>query len=571
MDRDPAIDDLGELVQLGLARGARLLSAGERAIAARILDLTAERTASGGEAASLFARLSGRKRRCFHLPSLEVAHVPDVAAAAEALCRRGLADRLVPWTVRAEHVPKVVLAEVCRRNGLAVGGRKPELVARVRGLTGWIDGGWLRVLHQALIARLERFALLRAHADRSTLVVARIGVVRWPAYRPTAGSGLFRDRRALRAWEGLLVGEVGADRALEALRDGRGRGPAGLDLEPGLARIVRHAADAAVRSEPARAEAWYRELAERGWARRGKIAVRWARAAELSGRRADALAILAGARADALPSEHEAIGRAGRRLGRVGGVGIPPEAPLSRPIRREVRLAPAAGDGSRPLWSSSSGPVTIEAAVASALADLGRRAIHAEGAPFATLCALLCAELWFLPVRGALPVPFLAGPLDLGTPAFRAARAAEVDVLLGQIAQGLGPERVRAADPVWRGVRLAGARWESADPDTLVALAEGLGPGGLQALVEAVIARGPRAMVGMPDLAVLPGPAVRIAGAHPARLGEGFVLVEVKGPTDAPRDEQRVWHDRLSRAGAPIELWEVSPPPGSGRTGAALR
>ncbi|MEZ4236110.1 MAG: hypothetical protein R3F59_08100 [Myxococcota bacterium] len=44
-----------------------------------------------------------------------------------------------------------------------------------------------------------------------------------------------------------------------------------------------------------------------------------------------------------------------------------------------------------------------------------------------------------------------------------------------------------------------------------------------------------------------------------------MLLVEIKAG-DAVRDEQAVWHDRLVRAGAPIEVWAIEVTPGSGRT-----
>jgi hypothetical protein len=79
----------------------------------------------------------------------------------------------------------------------------------------------------------------------------------------------------------------------------------------------------------------------------------------------------------------------------------------------------------------------------------------------------------------------------------------------------------------------------------------------LAAVLETLLHHGPHATAGLPDLIVWPGPAIGIAGAYPHKLGPGLVLAEVKGPGDAVRDEQLVWHDRLMRAGAAVELWHV--------------
>ena len=218
-DLDPAVADLQDLVALGLARGGVLLTAGERTIAERV-------SALDGPAARLYARLSGRVPEAFHLPSLVLPGAPlDIANAAARLHAEDLADGLVPWPTRARLVPRAVLIEVLRAHGRPTAGRKSELVARMADLTGWIAGPWLRIRHRPLLRRLTRFALLRPHADRSTLVVARLGIVRWPEYALTPGSGLFRTRAALRAWEALVdAAELPVDAALRALAEGTAQG-----------------------------------------------------------------------------------------------------------------------------------------------------------------------------------------------------------------------------------------------------------------------------------------------------------------------------------------------------------
>jgi hypothetical protein len=444
-------------------------------------------------------------------------------------------------------------------------------VQRLAAWPGWDRGPWLRIRHRGLVRRLERWALLDAFADRRTLVIDRLGVVRWPTYTCTAGTGLHRDRRALSAWERLLR-PLDAEEALAALVAGTARAPGRLDLRRLLAELVRERARALERVDPAAAAELYARLDATGAVPSGRIAVRWARAVERAGRAAEALAVLRRARqGPARPSEQVAIGRAGRRLARALRTGFAPAPPLAPPRIRSLRLEPADPHRGRPRWTTAHGPQHVERAVGTWLAELGRRAIRAEAAPWATLFALLCAELYFLPVDGALPVPYLPGPLDLGTPRFRAARADACRALLDDLRAGAGPERIRAAWPRWEGLRLAGARWDSADAEVLATLAEGIGPAGLCALVGALLDHGPRAAAGLPDLVVLPGPEIRLPDALPARVGPGLLLVEIKGPTDALRDEQLVWHDRLTRAQAPIEVWEVGPPPQSGRTGSTLR
>jgi len=184
----------------------------------------------------------------------------------------------------------------------------------------------------------------------------------------------------------------------------------------------------------------------------------------------------------------------------------------------------------------------------------GRRVVACEGAWIRSLLVLLLGEILFLPVPGALPVPRLPGPLDLGTPAFAARRARAVFALLEAVDRGEAPHRIRAAGARWEGVLVRG--YSRPDPEGLAATAEALGPAGVRALVTPLLQRGFRAAAGLPDLIVLGGPSVRL-DAHPSRLPPGPRFVEVKGPGDTLREGQRVWIDRLLRAGLPVEVWRV--------------
>jgi hypothetical protein len=199
----------------------------------------------------------------------------------------------------------------------------------------------------------------------------------------------------------------------------------------------------------------------------------------------------------------------------------------------------------------------VEPAVADLVSSRGRTALFAEGPLWTTLFALLFADAYFLPVPGALPVPFLAGPLDVGRPDFARRRPVAVARVLDAVGAGEAPERIREADERLRGTWLSGAAWKRASADQLVAIAEGMRPTSLRVVLETLLREGWRAARGLPDLVVLPGPPVRLPGAMPSRLEGGLVLAEVKGPTDSVRDEQAAWFDRLLRAGARVELWQV--------------
>jgi hypothetical protein len=595
---DPAVADLREILELGLAHGGELLTAGELAVVRRIQGLQ-------GEPASLYARLSARRPQVFHLPSLTVRRVDDLPGALAVLEGLELADGLVPWSLRARYMRRSELVLACRARGLPATGRKDDLVQRLAPHRDFLAGRWVRLRHRQLVRRLEQMAFLRPWPDRSVLtgrsgnqsfpacrptalgssasasrvgvsalvaaprsdsfrsmlVLSRMGVVRWPEYALTSGAGAFRDRRALLAWERLLEGELSPEEVLEALASGTAVGGGGLDLRGWLVAGLREAAGQVERrGEPATAARWYQALVEGGHVRAGKVAVRWARTVEKQGQPVEALAIVRAAMPGALPSEQVALRRMGRRLARSLRTGFAPARPLQSPRVRQLRLVPASrAAGSRPRWEGPEGEaLTVEAAVLRHLARAGRKGLHAEGTPFCTLVTALCAELYFLPVPGALPVRFLAGPLDLGTPQFRARRAEPLQQLLMAIDRGEAPELVARADERWRGTRLHGARWDVVDKDTLVELARGLGPAGTRTLVETLLEHGPGQAAGLPDLVVLPGERVRLELAWPGWVPQTLLLVEIKGPGDTVRDEQRVWHDRLLQARVPVELWEVA-------------
>lgn len=549
--QDPAVVDLRWLLRLGLLRGGALLTAGEQHVIEQILSLT-------GPAASAHARLTARVPSVFALDRLTIPGVSDPGPATAILVQRQLADHLVPWPVRAAALTRPELVAALRRLGLPRSGRKAELVERLRPHTGWHPARWIRIRHRALIRRLERWAMLRPWPDRSTLVISRMGVIRWPDYQPQGRPALHPDRRALLAWEALLSPELSVEGALEALARGHARAPGGLDLSRHLRHGIREVArELERRGEPGLAAELYQRLVAEGGAALPRIAFRWSRAEEAAGRPERALELLLEARSTASPVDALALSRAGRRLSRSLRRGWAPDPPLHSAPRRSLRLPQAPGATGRERWSARA--VSIEQAVCDHLAERGRIALHGEGRAWSTLFALLFAETYFLPIPGALPVPFLTGPLDLGTPGFRAARREATDAVLEAIARGEAPQRIEAAHARWEGIALSGAHWDVAGRQALVDIARGLGPQGLRTILEPLLDGGRRAAAGLPDLVVLPGEPAQLPDALPRALPGGLFLAELKGPTDSLRDAQAVWIHRLVQAGVPVELWEIAP------------
>ena len=290
-----------------------------------------------------------------------------------------------------------------------------------------------------------------------------------------------------------------------------------------------------------------------GFAEPGPVAARLALALEATGQPGLGAARCAEVweRADA--ASRLTLERTGRRLARRAGGHWRSTPPKQAAPERTLWLKRAPGEGPRPLWLDAALPV--EAAVTSVLRP--RLGLHGENLVWTTLFGLLFAELYFLPVHGALPVPTLDGPLDLGTPAFAERRAEALSARLRQLEAGEGPGLIAEVWAARAGERLAGVSWELADVETLQGVASGIGGPGLALILGRLAREGWSAARGLPDLVIAPGEAIELPQAIPATVPPGLLLAEVKGPGDSLRDEQHAWHDLLVRAGVPCEVWRV--------------
>ncbi len=549
---DWPVVDLRAVLELGLERGGHLLTQGELHVVRTMLGLPMP-------AARLHARLLDRRPDVFHVPGLKCPGVADIDAAATVLVRAGLADHLVPWAARARHVTRPLLVDAARQLGLPHGGRKAELVERVAPHRGWLDGRWIRLRHTQLVLHLQQWAMLRVFSDRRTFVVERLGHARWPSYQPTSGVGLWRRRDDWRHWSRLAVGDMTTDETLDALDRQEHRGPGLLDLRRRLVRrLLDHARTLERQGDPGEALRIYERLEAGAHVPPSSLAFRGARAHEALGDSSGALALLVAARAAARPRDQLAISRAGRRLARAAGCSWPPDRPLRTARSRIVEL-PTGESGARPTWRVDGRDYTVEDAVIARLEAAGRQAVRAEGPLWATLSALLLVDTWFLDVPGVLPMPRLSAPLDLGTPAFVEARREAVDAVLKDIRGGGASERLGRAWKERHLERLRGVRWRRWSPSILEAIVASFPPVALATIIETLATSGPRGCRGLPDLVLLPGPPGPLSGFWPTRLPGTLAMIEVKGPGDSLRDGQRVWVDRLARAGTRVEVWTIRP------------
>lgn len=522
--------DLREVVEGALDREGLLFTAGERVILGRFLALPAP-------ALELWARLSLRKDHegdaVFRVATLR--YDLDLNDAIATLAENDLIHRMVPddRCLAAFDVP--ALKAGCVRVGLLSSGARAALVERLTGQR-WVTEPVILLAHRRLIRRAELLYFQSPYLDRSSMVVERLGLWTWPTYTPTGGPGLFVDRRAMRLYERARAGDWTDPE--EPLR---------LATQAHSGRLTprRRAIEAILATTPS-ADV-LASLATVDATVKPELALQL----ERQGRAAEALEVCRAGDPD--PVITLALDRTGRRLARGAGRGWAPNEPLRPAPVRTVRLR-AGPKGVRPTWIVDEEALAVEAAVIRALDRLGRRAIHAENWLWTCLYALVFRDLYFLPLPGMLPTSRRDGPVDVGTPGFYARRGDAIEARLAAVAaEGPGPFVAG-----WGGERLAGL-WAYESVATILERCSAVSGVTAASVLRRLAREGWAVARGLPDLYIFSGAPVRVESGVPARLEQRDLLVEIKGPTDALRDEQRVWHDRLLKDGIPVELWAVAP------------
>lgn len=566
---DFARRDLALALDVVLARDHALLSAGEGLVARAWRALSEP-------ASSLYARLFSRRPRIFWIEELQYKEVPDLPAAAAELVAAGFAwdaAALAPASALAEAHTVAGLQKAALALGRPRSGNRAELLARLSDAEARPalvrPGLWLR--HRGLFRRFARLYLHEHDGDLSRLVVGRLGLVQPPPYTPTGGEGLFPCRRDLLAYEDALRQRAEAEtwdaerwvseglaaaarvEATPMAPDWRFRFSA-RRFDEGIALSAARLLERA--EQPVLAESIYSRLLGAGIREAGEAAQRHALTLEALGRHDEAARRCAALRSEVDPASARAIDRTGRRLARKARLPWSPLPPLTSPAERTLRLPAAAHIGNRPGWSSGGAAHTVEGALAASVRALGREVHHGENELWSSLFGVLFRSVLFLPVPGMLPTPLLTGPLDLGTPGFYARRRDAIEALLAALAAGEGPDRVRAESDSF-GLAISGVRWDRFNIELLAAVAKGVGPRALAALMRVFAEDWRGSHRGLPDLVILPGPEASLPDALPASLSPELVLAEVKGPTDSLRDSQRVWFDRLLALGLRVELWWV--------------
>lgn len=551
---------LHRIVAASLAEHGWLLNDDERATVQAYLELP---LLTG----HLYARLLHRVREVFRddgLSDRERAELPILEDA-------GLLDLAVPAEARLELLRVPELATACKALGLPARGRRVVLLERLAPHAEVVVLAAHRVLHRGLFQRMQALFLRHPRADYRVVVLDALGVMPRPSYQPTPSASPFPDRASMLQFEQARAvldlcreGEPALpylDQALAWLTSSPTPGPGQRHFS--TRRVAAVVASLAARElertgDHDQAVAVYRALLEDDTIEPGALAPRTILATEAASGPEQALTLAQHWLPRVDPAAAVALDRTARRLARKLGQPWPAYA-LHRPPQRELELPAAPARGARPLYQVSldgqPSALPVEQALVASLP--GRRVLHGEAAPWTTLFALLLHELYFLPVPGMLPVPWLSGPLDIGRPAFAEQRREPLERLLLRIQDGQATAMLRRHHSSLTGCALAGAHWHLASAAELELIATSLGGAALARILSRLATEGWQAARGLPDLVILPGPPVPAPGPNAGTLPPGLLLAEVKGPGDQVRDAQAAWFHLLVEARAPVELWRV--------------
>lgn len=188
----------------------------------------------------------------------------------------------------------------------------------------------------------------------------------------------------------------------------------------------------------------------------------------------------------------------------------------------------------------------IEMVVAAALSAGGAQVLHLENALVGLLVGLAFWDIVFVPLPGAFVQPFQHGPLDLFEPDFRRRRADLIEARLAALASGSWPQQSLLA--CWQekwGVANMLVSWTRFDTATVRRLLATI-PAAAQAAICRIALDDPVLLRrGFPDLLLL--------GDAPGC----YDFIEVKGPGDQLRPEQRRWLGELQAAELPGRVLAV--------------
>jgi len=484
------------------------------------------------DALRLFARLLTRKGPLIRVDSLRYREVHDVHGALAELEAMQLAqrnpcvpaDRLLMLLTRAELEEAFAFVP----GGLkewqvdAIAARYPERVTRARVAE--------RYPVCTLVGR-ERLDVMQilffgdARTDLTTFVLEDLGMLRFEEYPLDAAQRQFRDRADFDEYVELLAQR-------EQLRALAATWHHGRALT--LVDELRHERS--------------RRLLERV---RSGLINQLGRCAERAGDREVALAAYASSsRPPGRERRVRLLTRLGDHVGAADLLGAIDTAPhnagerfFARQFRaRRTRRSKVTEDLLR-LPEPPEG--SVEAAALNALTARGGSGRHLENLLPRSLLGLAFWDIVFAPVEAAFVNPYQDAPLDLYWTDFRPRRAALIAARLTALREpGALARSVRRTARLKRGISNALVAWHALDERILHAAVDCVPGCDWADMFDYMLDDLEQTRTGFPDLALFFGPG-------------RFVFVEVKGPGDQMRREQRLWFEFFARAGIPARVLRV--------------
>lgn len=493
------------------------------------------------DARRLFARLLTRKGPLFRADSLRYAEVADTDAALVELGAAELVqlNPLLPGDLLLSRLTVPELRDgfpvvATRHRGLrkdalvdAIAAGYPErlLHDRLAGPYTWVlvdDPDWL------LVMRVLFFGGLRQ--DFSTFVLDDLGVVQHESYPLDRDRRLFSQREELVRYFELrtarqrirLLESVWQERAAQTLVEALWQEEPNRLLERERSRLLNTLGRTAERQRAY-------DLALGAYRRSGREPGRERRARVLA-RLDDGMGVTTAlseieSQPHSAGERHFAIqfgARRGQRSTRI----------RKKPREQPLRLAAAPED-------------SVERAALTAWLRNGGRGAHLENSFALALLGLAFWDVVFAPVPGVFTHPYQDAPLDLYWSDFRATRADAIADRLAELAvPGVLADQLLATYDAKYGVANALVHWARFSSSMLELTLRCVPVPHLLVMFDFMLDDLELSRTGFPDLVLWYGPGV-------------YRLVEVKGPGDQLRREQRLWFDLFESAGIPATVLRV--------------
>jgi hypothetical protein len=189
--------------------------------------------------------------------------------------------------------------------------------------------------------------------------------------------------------------------------------------------------------------------------------------------------------------------------------------------------------------------VGVETSALALLTRDGGTGAHLENLVSLGMLGLACWDVVFAPVEAAFVNPYQSGPLDLYWSDFRRPREALINERFATLAEpGAFARAVRSTAFAKRGINNALVDWHALDA-RFIDTATTAVPGDVWLKIfDHMLDDLEQTRTGFPDLTLCFG-------------RDAFQFVEVKGPGDQLRREQRLWFEFFATAGIPASVLRV--------------